>query len=261
MSAIRYRMREPELTIRQLVRTIIDEASVRGKTNLAIFDDGTLNAAVVASLAHTAIENSVLESLTVVSYAADDEQQAARMGELFTAFSPHTVETHPPAQPSGRLNKERNQNYTLSNTADENDALPLSAKDLTDMFIGSGEVDLHAYPILRCFLASEIEKLARTITDLNNANMKKEEADPKNTCLDNRLASQDNPGDMDFALCTVLAAKETECELLLGSYKEHEITEGFKRTRRARAIIKPDYNKVRSRLIDLCDEEPPTVDI
>lgn len=253
MSAIRRKITSPKATIREIIRAIIDRASQNDNTSLVLFDDGALNAAVTAHCGAEAVANSALDTLIVVNY--EDTSKAQRLHEMIDALKPKLVTV---LKPEGRI-EERCQNYSLSIVSDNENALILSSSDLTDYFVGTGERNFSAHHALEPLLKSEVERIAKEIIDFNNSTLTKELADPRNTCIDNRLAAQDSPHNTDFALCAVLAAKETECELLLGSYKEHPISEWFQRTRYTRSISNLDYNKLRDRFLDICTD--PSVEI
>lgn len=260
MSAIMFKMRNPTGTLRELVRSVIDKAAVTGVENLLLFDDCSLNAAVVAHLGYEAIQHGTPGSLIVIKFEElPDGAQPNFPTELTSAFKvAKTVDIPAPAD-------WKSQQQLWINTysrihGDINHALVLSTRDLTDRFIGDCAADALAYSPLGCLLKSEIEKVAKAIIDWNNTELLKEEADPRNTCTDNRMAAQENPQNTDFALCTVLSAKESQCELLLGAYKEHPISEAFRKTRFVREALPYDYNKFREKIVELGCQDT-TVDI
>lgn len=247
MEAIKHKMNHPLDALKQMIRCLIDHCNTFDKKGLIVAVDGTLNSAICAHIANEATINGTLNKL-ILMRALDTTQHAQDITTAYPAASIEVVDLGM----MGPLTRARASQALSNGFAQASQGLVIGTGDLTEYFVGPAIPIADEYPLIKFLLKSELEKLAKTVIDWNNANLEKQFADPRNTSIDNPMAAQENPSNTDFALCTILAAKDTQCELLLGSYKEHQISEGFKKTKLLRNIEKFDYNTIRAAV--MCDE-------
>jgi hypothetical protein len=247
MNAIKYRMECPITTLKLTIRGIIDYAARNDFKGMLVKLDGTLNSAIIAHLAYEARINGGLEKLIFFKTTTATEIPATKaIMEVIDAYPTDSYSlVVSPYEGYGNLRYDRQMAAIAYAVAAKEECFVISNRDLTDYFIGEPIPMSDEYPALVFMLKSEVERFGKVIIDWNNENLEKDKADPRNTSIDNPLAAQENPSTSDFALCTVLAAKESECQILLRSYSEHPIQEMFKRTRIIRKSEGYDYNSDR----------------
>lgn len=244
MEAIKHKMCHPLDTLKGMIRGIIEHCNIFDKKRLVVFADGSLNSAIAAHCAYEASVNGALGKLIFVR-SIDTTQHAQ---DITTAYPDVEVEVVDLGM-IGILAQPRAAQVLSNAIAQINQGVVIHTGDLTEYYVGPVKPLGDEYPLLKFFIKSELEKLAKTIIDWNNSNMDKALADPRNTSIDNPLAAQENPMSMDTALCVVLAAKDSQCDILLGGYKDHAISEAFKKTKLIRSMEKLDYNTIRAQLM------------
>lgn len=244
--------------LRGIIRALIDEVNNFAIERIVVPCDGTLNSAMAAHVAFQATKHcgaelrlswgSPYDIPGTETIQCDALKRAENVASLYSGIE------RPARLPEieAQYAVQRAKSLEATMIAGER-GLVIDLRDLTDYFIGTPKPSADEYPLFKWLLKTEMEKLGKTIVDWIGANPEEGESEKttkaRQSAIDNCIVQQENPGPMDYVLAVILAAKETNCEVLFNAHKEHAIVAPFKATRRIRGIENFDYNSHRRRFL------------
>lgn len=248
MSAIREVIDCPLDCLREMIRHLIDEINRYNIEKVAVPVNGSLNSAIATHIAERACDNSnSLLSIITVKFKGENNERAENVANTAKCNLHRLLEIAREKEPSI---VKRYTSFFAADTIQAKRGLVINTDDLTDYFIGPPKPSSDEYPLLKWLLKSEIEKLGREIVDWIGKNPEEGESEEqtkaRQSAIDNCIVQQENPQYKDYKLAVILAAKETNCDLLLKAHQEDELKGAFNMTKMIRQIENFDYNKLRA---------------
>lgn len=254
MSALQGALDCPLDALRSMIRMVIDEVQEYNLDKIVVPVDGSVNSAMAVHIAFQACKHCNATLVLTYGFPSDDEakKRAEDIVSLHSRFEGMTkamMETL--ALPEVQVRPRVASHHAAMGAGEK--GLVIDLRDLTDYFIGVPRPSGDELPLFKWLLKTEMEKLGKAAVDWIGANPEEGEDEEttkaRQSAIDNCILQQENPAQMDYVLAVILAAKETNCEILFKAHREHAIAPLFRATRRIRGIENFDYNRYRKQFL------------
>lgn len=282
MNAIKGRIKYPADTLNGMVNHLLTELGSRNKRQIVLGVTGGADSALALQIAYTA--SASRENMRVLcinmEYNEVTKDETDRVNSLEKAFGSDKVvfkrlkiqpiisslfELVGIDRPPTLTNIDSIINTILTIETNQLNGLLLDTTNLTDWFLGLREpAPCGSYQVFKYLLKTEVYKLLSVTIDFlkdssKSAGQNQKALEQSNALLDclkaepigsdgvpdSHLFDGKSYPEVDHTLCTLLAASETRCELLINSYKDTRIAALLKEAKVMRLNNPLDYNALR----------------
>ena len=276
MNALKRRIEHPQDVLKSMASQLANEIHMKNKKAVILGLSGGADSALAAHIAARATADNIVVHaycLTDNSMPIEGMNRADSLGTKYAnttfLYEKKHIQSILNEYSSMMTEGERLDNAAinrcrriiLEQEARIHDGIIVNTKNLTDWFLGWVTLggDDGTYPLLKFLLKTEVMKLldeaikwesARPeIAEVLTGCLKAEAAD---SCGISEYTSMEGliEPNVDHSLCTILAASESNCEILLNSYKDSPVWKAIKQAKYLREADPFDYNQYRTTFFD-----------